>query len=400
VRPLLRFRGRLSTRALETLVRTLNADGEFRARVAEGATEDLVGRAGWLYLRRPDGWQEELELLTDAESDRLERDRSEAAERSAARRVEQLEQAAADLRDRLAVAAQERATAEHELEDERVRRRAAEGTARDLQRRLDAAVDGRERAVADLAAARRDADARLERLRSLEARLAALEAAQDRWSSPVEEAVADARAALGEAAAALDVASERLRPVDRPSDRPSDAAGSGSLDGGAAGAGDGHRRGDRSRRPGRRSPVRLARGAVEGSVEATDQLLRAPGVQVLVDGYNVSMEGWPHLDARTQRERLLSLLTAAAARSGAEVHVVFDGDDDGRRPAVTAALAVRVHYTRADVEADDVVIAMANDLPVDRPVVVVSSDRRVQDGARRAGANVLSASALLAWDRR
>ena len=150
----------------------------------------------------------------------------------------------------------------------------------------------------------------------------------------------------------------------------------------------------------RRVPHRLERGAIDGSVEATDQLLRLGGVDVVVDGYNVSMEAWPHLDAASQRERLLALLTAATARSGAHVHVVFDGDDDGRRPSVASPLAVRVHYTPAGVEADDLVIAMANDLPVDRPVVVVSSDRRVQDGARRAGANVVSSSALLAWDRR
>ncbi|HNB94062.1 MAG TPA: NYN domain-containing protein, partial [Microthrixaceae bacterium] len=117
---------------------------------------------------------------------------------------------------------------------------------------------------------------------------------------------------------------------------------------------------------------------------------------------NVSMSAWPRLDARTQRDHLVKLLGAASARTGADVHVVFDGDsatEAERRPSVSAPLAVRVHYSAADVEADDVVIAMARDLPTDRPVVVVSSDRRVAEGARRHGANVVSSSALLAWVR-
>ena len=234
--------------------------------------------------------------------------------------------------------------------------------------------------MAELGAARADSQERLGRLRRVEADLAAATAARDRWAAPVEDAVADARAALGEAAAALDTAAGRLRPTE--SAAPDHAASA------------------RGPRRARRTPLRLVRGAIDGTVEATDQLLRVPGVDVVVDGYNVSMEGWPHLDARTQRERLLAMLTSATARSGAQVHVVFDGDDDGRRPAVSNALAVRVHYTPAGVEADDLVIAMAHDLPMDQPVVVVSSDRRVQEGARRAGANVVSSSALLAWDRR
>lgn len=387
----------MSTRALTTLTRTLDADDAFRSRVAEGTDEDAIGRAGWLFLHRPDGWREELDLLVAAEAERLERDRFEADERAAGRRALQLEQATEELRSRLAAAAEDVARAERDLEAERVRRRAAEGTVADLQRRLDSAVDERDRAVADLAAARRESEDRLDRLRAAEAELARLVSERQQWTSPVEDAVADARAALGEAAAALDVATSRLR-------SPGPDEQSRGVEGAVEGGGGGRPRGDvprtrTDRRP-RRTPVRLVRGALDGTVEATDQLLRAPGVMVVVDGYNVSMEGWPHLDARSQRDRLLALLTAASARSGAEVHVVFDGDDDGSRPAVSTPLAVRVHYTPLDVEADDVVIAMAHDLPVERPVVVVSSDRRVQDGARAEGANVVSSSALLAWDRR
>jgi hypothetical protein len=42
------------------------------------------------------------------------------------------------------------------------------------------------------------------------------------------------------------------------------------------------------------------------------------------------------------------------------------------------------------------VIARAARVPAHRPVTVASNDRRVQDGARAAGANVISSAQLLA----
>ena len=62
-------------------------------------------------------------------------------------------------------------------------------------------------------------------------------------------------------------------------------------------------------------------------------------------------------------------------------------------------MPVRVHFSHAEVEADDVVLDIVARLPTDRPVVVVSSDRRVQDGARRLGANIVKSCELLALQR-
>lgn len=49
-----------SRRALSTVQRALEADEAFRRRVAERATEEAVGRVGWLWLHRPAGWDAEL----------------------------------------------------------------------------------------------------------------------------------------------------------------------------------------------------------------------------------------------------------------------------------------------------------------------------------------------------
>lgn len=54
-----------SRRALRAAHRALDGDAGFRRRVADqAATDAYVGRAGWLFLHRPDGWDLEFEELT------------------------------------------------------------------------------------------------------------------------------------------------------------------------------------------------------------------------------------------------------------------------------------------------------------------------------------------------
>ena len=65
-----------------------------------------------------------------------------------------------------------------------------------------------------------------------------------------------------------------------------------------------------------------------------------------------------------------------------------------------APLPVRVHFSAAGTEADDLILDMVARLPTDVPVLVVSSDRRVAEGARRLGANAVASSVLLELLRR
>jgi predicted RNA-binding protein with PIN domain len=81
--------------------------------------------------------------------------------------------------------------------------------------------------------------------------------------------------------------------------------------------------------------------------------------------------------------------------------VVFDGADPVWPAMVPAtARSVKVSFSPADVEADDVLLARVADLDPSRPVLVASSDRRVRDGAAAMGANVVSSPQLLAALRR
>ena len=120
-----------------------------------------------------------------------------------------------------------------------------------------------------------------------------------------------------------------------------------------------------------------------------------------MDGYNVTMTGWPELPVGEQRRKLLAALAEMASRAGAGVVVVFDGADV--EPLTTphqVRQLVRVRFSPPHVEADDVLLDLLGQLPVARPVVVVSSDKRVREGARRQGANVVHARQLVGLLRR
>jgi predicted RNA-binding protein with PIN domain len=147
---------------------------------------------------------------------------------------------------------------------------------------------------------------------------------------------------------------------------------------------------------GRRVPLALPGGVFDDSVEAAEYLLRTPGVVLIVDGYNVSMTGWPELGAADQRRRLVAALHELAARTATHAEVVFDGADVDAVPVpAPRRRLVRVRFSPPGVEADDVVIDLVERLPAATPLVVASSDKRVRDGARRLGANVVHAGQLL-----
>jgi predicted RNA-binding protein with PIN domain len=142
--------------------------------------------------------------------------------------------------------------------------------------------------------------------------------------------------------------------------------------------------------------MRLPPAVLDDSVEAAASLVRVNGMVLLVDGYNVAMLGWPGPPIAERRSRLVDALAQLVARTGVDVQVVFDGAEDAPVVVPGDRRGVRVSFSPPDVEADDVLLARVQEVPLHRPVTVVSNDRRVQDGARAAGANVVSSTQLLA----
>ncbi|HEX4724892.1 MAG TPA: NYN domain-containing protein [Pseudonocardiaceae bacterium] len=128
---------------------------------------------------------------------------------------------------------------------------------------------------------------------------------------------------------------------------------------------------------------------------ALDRLLALPTVHLVVDGYNVTKTGYPELPLVDQRDRLVHQLAALAARTGAEVTLVFDGAGVVSVPSA-APRGVRVLFSDPGVLADDVIRALVTAEPEGRPVVVVTSDRAVADSVRRRGAHPVPSAVLLA----
>ena len=423
LRPYLGF-AKLSPAALSAIARVVDQDDDFRARVAASVDEDAVGRGAWLWLTRPPGWADDLAAIEaedrERRASRTAEQREARDERSATRRLAATQAALT----RAETVGEERRLEldrlQRELDEARRARTAVDARVADLEATLAELEEARAAAVRNLKDAEARLVARATELKAVKARLRSLEAEASRPEAPGTEATRTEVAGVGP---------ERADPesVGSPAPRPDlgvvahelrrAAQGASSLADGLAGlaaaladggvepmpappapAPTGPPVAGAAVRGARRTPVALPGGLLDDSVAAADHLLRTPNAVLVVDGYNVTMTGWPELAAAEQRRRLVALLADLAARTSTRVEVVFDGAEvDGGAIAVPAPARqwVRVRFSPPDVEADDVVLDLVAQLPANRPLIVVSSDNRVREGARRGGANLLYSRQLL-----
>jgi predicted RNA-binding protein with PIN domain len=421
LRPYLDF-ARQSPMSLAAIARVVDSDPEFRARVVADVDESEIGRAPWLWLARPDGWEGELAAIETEAAAQASAANEQREERAASRKLGAAQAALRRAEVAAAASLEQLDVVREELAGERSGRLAAEARVAELEATVRDLGADRAGIVRNL----KDTEARLvergtalnalrARLRKLEGELeaerrfgrdepgprATVAPAPEPTGAPAPDlpAVAQQVAHAAEGVAALAEALHalaRLVAGERADVRATDAAevelGTEALGGRSATAND-----DGRVTPLRRTPVALPGGVFDDSLEAAEHLLRVQGGRLVVDGYNVTMQAWPELGAAEQRRRLLTGLSDLAHRYGSAVDVVFDGADV-EPPAVPAPARrlVRARFSPVGVEADDVVIDLVGRIPVATPVVVVSSDKRVREGARRAGANLLHARQLLA----
>lgn len=371
-----------------TLAAALDADDDFRARVAavvaeaspqlaravrdgtSTAASDPVDTAIVAYLTRPDGWAHAVAQANarwaggrgqdDGSSAQIGKLREELAELRAKSKSE-------PARMRRSVQEAEAATA--------VETAALKRALRTRTTDLRAATRAVEQAQTALADAHRridaEASAHQAELRRTRSRISELErtAETTRRGARADRDIDDARLwllvdTLTQAAAGI----RRELTLPAPAVRPGDTVAS-------VPAGAGLRRAD--------DPA------------AVDRLLALPNVHVIVDGYNVTKTGYGELSLSAQRSRLIGAMATLAGRSGAEVTVVFDG---GERPPAQPAVprGVRVLFSAADEIADDLIRRLVAAEPAGRPVIVVTSDWQVVTDVQRAGAWTVPSAVLLA----
>lgn len=486
---------KLSSRSLEAIARIVERDDTFRSRVADAVEEDQVGRAGWLWLARPDGWSDELDRLEAVAASEAAELQEQKAERSASKQLAAAQEAVRRAEAQIAAQLVELEELRAQLIHEHEARASAEVRAEELAGRVESVTAARGEAIRNL----KDTEVRLvdrtteakaakARIRALEAemeerrRAAVVDPADDPADDPAPAPPSGEQdlARVPGVTRGVDIR-RRTAPGSGPDEFPGSplpsppAAETGSTSGrapafpeavagvdpvaivgevaraaqGAAGLasalndlaallagghgaartdprvapaiGDGARDTDDGSRVGadgvgldragadpvgiaaapeqarvRREPVVLPGGMFDDTVEAAEHLLRTPGATLVVDGYNVTMEGWPELGAAAQRRRLVVALSDLAARTSTRVELVFDGAEVEPLtvPAPTRPL-VRVRFSAPGVEADDVVIDLVGRIPAATPVIVASSDNRVRAGSRRWGANLIHARQLV-----
>lgn len=304
---------------------------------------------------------------------RVERARSEAEAATAARdqMAGRLDEGQAELRKlrRATAVSDDAATAARSADDARLE---AERARAEVERSLESEARQRQRLEEEL-----------RRLEDEVARLGrAAEAASEQPTGPerpdqLVEAASQVAEALEQAAAALRLAVAGPAPAPlAPAPGPAPPASLRRPTGAHPARG----------LPSGRARPRLPAGMNPDTPEGLTALLRE-GVTLLVDGYNAVLdrEGMVH------RQALVRSLAGLLRGTRTHARAYFDGVEQGEYREG----AVDVVFTASDEEADDAILGHVASLPRDRAVVVVSSDRRVREGAVELGAEVVSSRTLL-----
>jgi predicted RNA-binding protein with PIN domain/polyhydroxyalkanoate synthesis regulator phasin len=370
--------------ALGAARRALDDDEAFRAWLLPLVDPEIVGEAGVAYLERNERWRDTVDAAvgggprsTTAGGERSDETEARSASRRLAKVAAQLDRVREELRDTTAALG----AARTEISTLRSEQDRLEGQVRDLERSVAGARSDR-----DVARERADAAERRALRAEQDARQAVIDAAsatddeRAEDDPPVPEVDVDAlAAAFDEASHLVDRLGELLR-------RASDSLPEQSSPATEELAGDDILR---------RTPSLLPGGIHDDSAEAARFLVRLPAGVLVVDGYNASLEGWPDQPLAVQRRRLVEGLRNLQARTGVEPVVVFDGAHTSSGPAGSLPRSVQVRFSPPDVIADDVIVELVAKLPLDRPVVVATSDRELQRRVTALGTNVVGAGRLL-----
>ncbi len=362
------------------------------------ARGDLALYASTLWAARPTGYTFGLGVAVVLDAQERDRQREDDEGKSHTSERSALEEARRRADAARMEAEANAARAEADLQKERTARRTREddaiSAAGEAQSQVSALNTELDQARAELEEQQNQLTRAGQRTHSLEDDLrrvradtnelrARAESAESRLSQRDERALGDAATTARQLSVSLDALQRRMREGassdDRPSDSPRQEIPTPTP---------------RPPAPTRRTQPNLPPGVVANSPMGVEAMLATPDVVLIVDGYNIAHRAWPHATAGDQRERLGIAATALSRRLGCEVLLVFDGDSNGSRPALRRG-GVRVLFSDAGEEADEVVVREVEQRPRRIPVVVASSDAWVREHASNQGAAVVGAGALV-----
>lgn len=121
----------------------------------------------------------------------------------------------------------------------------------------------------------------------------------------------------------------------------------------------------------------------------------------LIDGHNL-IGAMPdlRLEDPDDEARLVERLQRLAMRTGRRITVVFDRGAPGGGASWPSRGGVTVRFAPSGMTADELLIRQIQAERNPRGLIVVSSDRRVQEAARRRGAAIWSALQFLDYMQR
>ncbi len=121
----------------------------------------------------------------------------------------------------------------------------------------------------------------------------------------------------------------------------------------------------------------------------------------LIDGHNL-IGAMPdlRLEDPDDEARLVERLQRLAMRTGRRITVIFDRGAPGNISSWPSRGGVTVRFAPSGTTADELLIRQIQEERNPRGLIVVSSDRRVQEAARRRGAAVWSAPEFLDYMQR
>ncbi len=356
------------------LINEVDGNEWLRRRIAEEFdggvdAEDPLERAAYLFLHRPDGWSDDLREISQ---------RSQLAEQ--ATRIEEMANCINDLKTELEdwrnQAKRNRKLANEAAAEAEANRRVAAARAEALRRQDEGSITAlrRDNRVlrGDLEASRTEQLALRGRLDEVRAELQRERRAPrliDRPAAPSAWASLD----LVDSARFLDDMVESFSPESSFSET------TGSVE----------------------EPLDLPSGVSPDDRSAIEWLLTIErDFVLLVDGYNVGY----HLDnsrfsSPDIRRRLENDIARFKnlARGRPRVVLVYDSDQTGVTTRDPGPSGIEIRFTHTGHSADDEILAEAADLGT--AAVVVSTDRRVREGAEEFGSLGLWSESMAEWIR-